>query len=111
MIHAAIERYSYSPIPLDHPDRETWGVAVERAAPRRWAIRNLSHCLNRISGEWEYEPLPSSRTDEWLEAHRWTQLEEAQLIAARVCGSVTWNGTSAEEIAARLEPPFPGGTP
>lgn len=35
-----------------------------------WAIRYLGRCLGR-DGTWEYEPLPSNRTDEFKARTRW----------------------------------------
>lgn len=46
-------------------------VRVEWCGEDKWAIRNRGECLNR-NGEWEYEPLPSSRTDEFLERCRFS---------------------------------------
>jgi len=45
-----------------------------------WAIRNscCSSCLNK-KGKWEYEPMPSSRTDNFLKRCRFT-LKEAKKI-------------------------------
>lgn len=95
---------SYSPIPLDDAlHRATWQVRVEFTGygddgMERWAVRNSGRCLN-VSGEWEREPIPSSRTDEWLAEHRFTRHEAANL-AGQVCHTVTWNGHTADEIAS-----------
>jgi len=43
---------------------------------RRWAIVQRGYVLNK-SGQWEYEPIPSSRTEEWLETVRWSSADEA----------------------------------
>jgi hypothetical protein len=95
-----IDRFTYSPIPLDNAlDRIAWQVSVEWAGSGRWAIRNSGYCLNR-NGEWEHEPQPSSRTDQWLAEHRWEDLAEARRVAREVCLSVTWNGKTAADIAA-----------
>ena len=50
---------------------------------RRWAITRRGWVLNK-SGEWEYEPQPSSRTEEWLETVRWATAREAALAAGEV---------------------------
>ncbi len=42
----------------------------------RWAIRDHGACLNK-KGEWEYEPMPSSRDDAFFERCRWDSAEEA----------------------------------
>lgn len=34
-----------------------------------WAVRSRGRCLNS-KGEWDWEPLPSSRSAAWLSAHR-----------------------------------------
>lgn len=48
----------------------------------KWAVRGvLGDCLNR-DGEWEDEPLPSSRSDDFLARCRFDSAEEA-LAAAR----------------------------
>jgi hypothetical protein len=42
----------------------------------RWAIREKGDCLNK-DGKWEYEPLNSSRTEEFFARCRWDTAEEA----------------------------------
>lgn len=45
--------------------------------PSKFAIRSAGRsCLNKL-GEWEYEPFPSNRTDDFLERCRYDSLEEA----------------------------------
>lgn len=60
------------------PDRETiFGVTVERCQQRKgpdlWAVRCSGNVLSR-TGEWEYEPMPSSRDAAFLERCRFTDL-------------------------------------
>lgn len=42
----------------------------------RWAVTRNGDCLNR-AGTWDYEPLPSDRTDDWLKEHRFDTRDEA----------------------------------
>jgi hypothetical protein len=42
----------------------------------KWAVRRMGECLNK-QGEWEYEPMPSSRDDEFLSRCRFDSVEEA----------------------------------
>ena len=42
----------------------------------RWAVRSHVDCLSR-SGEWEWEPSPSSRDDEFYARCRFDSLEQA----------------------------------
>lgn len=55
-------------------------VRIERATQRdgrhKWAVRRAGSCLNRDS-EFEYEPLPSSRDDEFLARCRFDSAESA----------------------------------
>lgn len=44
--------------------------------PDKWAVRRGSECLSR-SGEWEWEPLPSSRDDDFLARCRFDTAAEA----------------------------------
>jgi hypothetical protein len=60
-------------------------VFVERCAQRDgsylWRVTKRGDCLNK-DGEWEYEPLPSSRDDAFLERCRFDSAETA-ITAAR----------------------------
>lgn len=60
-------------------------VRIERAmqmdGSEKWAVRRHGDCLDR-SGQWEYEPLPSSRDDDFLARCRFDSASEA--IAAAV---------------------------
>lgn len=57
-------------------------VVVQKGVNRNtqattWAVRDtFGSCLS-LTGEWVEEPSPSSRTAEWLAAHRFTNPEEA----------------------------------
>jgi len=40
-----------------------------------YAVRRFSNCLNK-EGEWEYEPMPSSRDDDFLARCRWDNWDQ-----------------------------------
>jgi len=46
-------------------------IAIERRANDSWAIKDGGNVLC-ADGEWEYEPFPSSRTDEFIARTRFT---------------------------------------
>jgi hypothetical protein len=48
-----------------------------------WAVRQGPWCLN-AGLEWEYEPLPSSRGDDFLRRTRFTKDEALELAAAYI---------------------------
>lgn len=42
----------------------------------RWAVRNGNYCMNK-DGEWEYEPSPSNRDDEFYKRCRFMKSSDA----------------------------------
>jgi hypothetical protein len=72
-------RYFVTP-EISLEDRDPEGRHPERGG---WAITRAGSCFNR-EGEWEWEPLPSSRDDEYLMRNRYTfveAVEKAQALA------------------------------
>lgn len=51
--------------------------------PIAWAVRESGSVLNK-NGQWEHEPLPSSRCDAFLERTRWPTALEAAEAAAKL---------------------------
>jgi hypothetical protein len=64
-----------------------------------WAVRRMGRCCDR-DGNWEYEPLPSSRSSAWLRRYR-MPLDEALTVARRAAPNIVVNGTRATEAARR----------
>jgi hypothetical protein len=53
----------------------------------RWAVTNgRGDCLT-LTGEWEWEPSPSNRDDEFQERTRWPSFAAAKAAALAACGS------------------------
>jgi hypothetical protein len=48
----------------------------QRTGPAKWKVLNGGYCLTK-TGDWEWEPLPSSRTDEFIERCRFNSAQEA----------------------------------
>lgn len=91
----------YSIDPFAHGiDEGLWHLTIERRAADQWAVCRWSRCLG-TDGEWDYEPLPSSRTDEWKASHRFP-LDEALRLARLHAPSVVVNGRTAAERLAEL---------
>lgn len=93
-------RYTVSRLPDDNADHGVWSVTVEASGRGRWAVRNMGNCLDK-QGEWEHEPRPSSRSDEWLNTVRWD--DESEAIAAAIAAepSICWNGLTPADVLAR----------
>lgn len=98
-INEAVTAYQVSMLPLDDIDADVWGFRVEYAGHGLWAVRNLACCIG-ADGVRSYESRPSSRTDEWLAAHRFP-LEDALALARRHLPGLVINGMTAEEVLAR----------
>ena len=61
------------------PDGMTIEMASQRNGAVKWVVRNSVGCLNR-DGEFEYEPMPSSRDDDFLARCRFDTPEEAYQV-------------------------------
>jgi len=61
------------------------GVTVELVRGMdadRWAVRRMGRAVLNVDGQWEHEPLPSSRSDEFLARTRF-DLETAWAMAEK----------------------------
>ena len=55
-------------------------ISIEMTYKNSWAVRCRSWCLNN-KGKWEYEPMPSSRTDAFLKRCRFSTAKKAMTAA------------------------------
>lgn len=97
-ITMTITELSVSVLPDDHPDYETYRVAVRWHGPDSYGVHRGAACLSR-SGRWEREPIPSSRTKTWVAAHRWTYVK-ARHKACEVAPTITINGRLVLDLLA-----------
>jgi hypothetical protein len=96
----AATTFTASPLPEEVNGWYHYEVTAEYVGSGRWAVRHQGHqCLNR-SGEWVWEMQPSSRTDEWLVEHRFSE-EEAKAHALEQCLLVEVNGRTAAQWFAQ----------
>ena len=91
----------------DSDDASSWDIRVEWRGSDRWAVLHSRHCLG-TDGEWDWETIPSERTDEWIAAHRFT-LEAALHLAREAAPKVVVSGMTpaqaqAWEAARKSEP-------
>jgi len=85
--------------PASAMDADTWKITVEYRGLGKWAVLRGPWCLG-ADGGWDVEPRPSSRDDDWLEAHRFP-VDEALKLARHHAPKVTINGMTALEVLAR----------
>ena len=91
--------YTVSLLPLDHFDAHVFAVTVEWRGEGRWAVKWAGRCLS-VDGRWDYESIPSERTDEWLATHRFT-CDEALERAKQVAPTIVVNGHRVQDVVAR----------
>lgn len=84
-------KFTVCGLPEDDVDSSVWSLSVEHRGPGdRWAVCRMSYCLS-TDGEWDIEPIPSYRTDEWKSTHRFP-LEEARRLAVEMYPKLIING-------------------
>jgi hypothetical protein len=107
--HQRVTEYKVSVFPpemtegadmLAASEADTWSLTVAWRGFGKWAVTNGGRTCLGSDGEWDWEPLPSSREDDWLAAHRF-DLEIALRLAAEHAPKVTINGLTALEILAK----------
>lgn len=94
-------RYEVSVLPEGDVNHHIYAITVEDRGADRWAVCWMGECLS-ADGTWSYEPRPSSREDDWLDAHRFT-LATALHLAEQAAPSVRVNGITAAQALARAE--------
>ena len=85
--------------PQFYGEPEHWVVRVEWRGRGTWAVIHGGSCLG-TDGEWDWEPRPSSREDDWLAAHRFS-LDDALALAREHAPGVRVNGHSAVDVLAK----------
>lgn len=96
-VNVTATTYTVSVLPDDNIDHDTYAITVEARGNGLWAVLRHRWCLGS-DGEWEFEPIPSERTDEWLASHRFP-LDEAVELARRAAPKVRVNGMTAAQVA------------
>lgn len=92
---------------LTASEANTWVITVAYRGCGKYAVihgsgRSSMPLVLGADGEWDYEPRPSSREDDWLTTHRF-DLATAMKLAAEHAPKVTINGVKATEILAKLQ--------
>lgn len=90
MIRIFPTEYTVTELADDDVNTTIWAIKVEWRAGDRWAVTNIGRCLN-TNGEWDHEPSPSNRDDEFLRTHRFS-LNEAQSLALEAYPKLVING-------------------
>ncbi len=95
--HASPTAYQVSCLPLSHAAAVHLSVWVKWRGEDRWAVlNNVGLCLG-TDGEWDYEGMPSSRSDEWIATHRF-ELAKALRFAREAAPHLRVNGLTVQDV-------------
>lgn len=95
-------RFEVSALPDDHDARRYFVLHVVHRGRGTWAVIQPwepAACLG-VDGEWDWQPRPSERTDEWISAHRF-DLDTALRLAEEHAPKLVVNGRTAADVLAR----------
>lgn len=90
-----------SAVPEDNINHGHFSVTVQWRGGETYAVARHRMCLG-TDGEWDYEPSPSNRDDDWIAAHRFSH-DEALVLAAHACLELTVNGFTVADVLAAAE--------
>jgi len=96
MTEPQITRYTLDAFPYSD-NAGIWCINIEERGEDQWAVLWHGYCLNRRTMQWDYEPLPSSRTKRFLSTHRFP-LDQALALAKTAFPKIKVNGRTAEEV-------------
>ena len=99
MIHSRITEVTVCALPDDDINHHLYAVAVAWRGEETYAVTHFKQCLD-VDGEWDWEPIPSERDDEWKATHRF-DYHTALRMAVEVAPSVMCNGRTAADVAER----------
>ena len=88
--------YTVCSLPEDDVNSQVWSLTIEWRGPLdSWAVCHMSRCLSNRAGKWDYEPMPSSRTEAFIRNHRFP-LAEAKTRALLAYPKLVINGPRVE---------------
>lgn len=91
-------KYLVSCIPEGTDGRSSFTLSVEYRGDDRWAVMDHPHCLS-ADGAWDFEHIPSERTDEWIANHRF-DLDTALDLARKNAPLLHANGFTVSDVLA-----------
>lgn len=97
-IDVRVTEYTVCALPEDHIDAYLFSITVAYRAAGRWAVLRGQRCLGS-DGTWDFEPIPSDRTDEWKALHRFDE-RTALKLARDAAPKVAVNGWTVDRVMA-----------
>lgn len=90
-------RFTVCGLPEDDVNASIWKLDIEYRGRGKWAVMHLGYCYpNDGSDERTYEPIPSSRDEEFFALYRFDSIQEATVCAERVYPKLVINGLRVE---------------
>lgn len=86
---------------IDDPNARHHAIRVSYRGRGKWAISDNFMVLHRITGEWDFESQPSSRTEDFKTNFRW-ELDEALAMAHSIVDDYTVNSRTYAEWQAHF---------
>lgn len=94
-----VTEYTVSVLPEDDVNASSYAITVAYRGRGLWAVSRHRQCLGK-DGEWDWESLPSERTDEWLAEHRF-DVDTALRLAKEAAPHIVVNGFTVADVLAR----------
>ncbi|RIH58225.1 hypothetical protein D3C59_33845 [Streptomyces sp. SHP22-7] len=91
-------QYVVSCLPEGDINRRHYTLNVAYRGEDTWAVIDPPHCLSN-TGDWDYEHVPSERTDEWIATHRF-DLDTALRLAKEQARLIIVNGRTVTDALA-----------
>jgi hypothetical protein len=95
-------RFDVSCLPLDDINASGFTITVEYRGRDKWAVLRSGRMCLSSAGEWDWESIPSERTDEWLATHRF-DLETAKRLAINAAPKMVCNGWTVADALTSIE--------
>jgi hypothetical protein len=94
-----ITEHTVCALPEDNVNWRHYAITVEYRGDGRWAVMSGGFCFD-ADGDWDYEPSPSSRDDDWLATHRFDE-QTALRLAEEQAPLMICNGITVAEALDR----------
>nr|WP_221374471.1 hypothetical protein [Actinoplanes polyasparticus] len=100
-----ITEYTICALPEGNINYQHYAITVSYRGEDRWAVCSGPFCFGTDGNggwEWDYEPSPSNRDDDWLGRNRFDEQTALQL-AEEQAPRMTCNGITVTEAMKRAE--------
>jgi len=89
-------------IPIKYAIEYEWVTFISARRQKdktiKWVVEEIGTVMDKNTGKFEYEPMPSSRTDEFLERTRFDSAEEAHNAYKKFYPEDNLDGPATKEL-------------